>query len=227
MTEESGIEKRLRGAERRVAERLAPHGVVLPPTRIVIDPEMGKDTLATHRHPDTVVVRDALVPESVIAHELIHIAQQTLEQFRGFRLLYSLLSEGLADWVARQFYPGHEVKYEEGCRLVDLLVKTDQKVIGDLLRLNDIPLTPGDLESILSSPHLPGYTRDLLNGMADRIRESICAAQKAGITDPTFVPLGEEVRVWKFLLDGRFEGVREKVDKVVEERLEHGRSCDG
>jgi len=42
------------------------------------------------------------VPESDIAHELVHIAQGTLEQFRGFRLLYTVLVEGLADWVVKQ-----------------------------------------------------------------------------------------------------------------------------
>ena len=31
---------------------------------------------------------------------------------------------------------------------------------------------------------------------------------EAGITDPTFVPLGEELRAWKLVLDGRFDGVR-------------------
>jgi hypothetical protein len=53
--------------------------------------------------------------------------------------------------------------------------------------------------------------------MAGRIRDSICAAREAGITDPTFVPLGEEIRAWKLVLDGRFEGVREGVDRVMGE----------
>ncbi|MGB9776392.1 MAG: hypothetical protein ACPL7C_07550, partial [Anaerolineae bacterium] len=135
----------------------------------------------------------------------------------GFRLLYTLLAEGLADWVAKRLYPEHEVKYEIGYRLIALLVDADEGAIGDLLRLNEMPLVPGDVEAILGSPYLAAYTRDLLSPMADRIRESIRAAREAGITDPTFVTLGEELRAWKFLLDGRFEGVREEVDEVVGE----------
>lgn len=198
-------------------EYLARYGGELPSTRIVLDPELGEETLATHRYPDTVVVREAVVPESVIAHELVHIAQGTLESFRGFRLLYTLLAEGLADWVAKQLYPEHEVRYEAGYRLIALLVDADEGAIGDLLRLNEMLLVPGDVEAILSSPHLAAYSRDLLSPMAGRIRDNVRTAIEAGLTDPTFVTLGEELRAWKFLLDGRFEGVRGEVDGVVGE----------
>lgn len=157
------------------------------------------------------------MPESVIAHELVHIAQGTLEQFRGFRLLYVLLAEGLADWVAKRLYPEHEVKYLIGYRLMELLIAADKEVIGDLLRLNDLPLVPEDVDTILASPHLAVYSRNLLSHMAERIRESIRAAQEASITDPTFVTLGEEMRAWKFLLGGRFDRVREEVDRLVGE----------
>lgn len=214
---ESDLERRLHRAESKVKEYLARYGGELPATHIVLEPELGEETLATHRYPATVVVREASVPESVIAHELVHIAQGTLEQFRGFRLLYTLLAEGLADWVARWLYPEHEVKYPAGYRLIELLIEADPEVIGDLLRLNDLPLVPEDVDSILMDPHLPAYSRDLLSRMAGRIRESIRLANEAGIDDPTFVTLGEEVRAWKFLLDGRFEGVRGEVDRVVGE----------
>jgi hypothetical protein len=42
-------------------------------------------------------------------------------------------------------------------------------------------------------------------------------SKRTAVADPTFVPLGEEVRAWKFLLDGRFAAVREEVDRVVGE----------
>jgi len=214
---ELDLEGRLRGAEKRVRDYLARYGCDLPPTRIVCDPGLHEETLATHRYPGTVVVRGTSVPESVIAHELVHIAQGTLEQFRGFSLLYTLLAEGLADWVAKQLYPEHEVKYQAGCLLIELLVEADESSISDLLRLNGLPLVPEDVETILGNPHLAAYSRNLLSPMAGRIQESIRAAQEAGITDPTFVPLGEEVRAWKFLLDGRFAGVREEIERVIEE----------
>ena len=66
--------------------------------------------------------------------------------------------------------------------------------------------------------------------MADHIRYGIRAANKAGIDDPTFVTLGEEVRAWKFLLDKRFDGVREKVNHATEtwfeEWLSHEKKAD-
>ena len=214
---EFDLEERLQRAKGRVRGYLARYGCFLPSTRIVRDPELDEGTLATHRNPGTVVVRETSVPESVIAHELVHIAQGTLEQFRGFRLLYTLLAEGLADWVVKQLYPEHEVKYQAGHRLIELLIAADESSIGELLRLNELLLVPEDVEAILGSSHLAAYSRDLLSPMAGRIQDSIRAAREAGITDPTFVTLGEEIRAWKFLLDGRFEVVRKEVDGVVGE----------
>jgi hypothetical protein len=72
------------------------------------------------------------------------------------------------------------------------------------------------LEAILGSSHPAAYSRDLLSQIAGRIRDSIHVAKEAGITDPTFALLGEEMRTWKFLLDRRFDRVREEVDRVVE-----------
>lgn len=213
----ASLEQRLRRAEERVVEYLARYGGELPSTGILLDPDLDEETVATHRFPATVMVRETSVPESVIAHELVHIAQGTLEQFRGFHLLYTLLAEGLADWVAKALYPEHEVKYQAGYRLVQLLVETDETVIGDLLRLNEVPLAPKDVEAILGSPYLAAYSRDLLSRMAGRIRDSIRAAREAGITDPTFVTLGEEVRAWQFLQDERFERVRKRIGEVVRE----------
>ena len=83
------------------------------------------------------------------------------------------------------------------------------------------------VDIILTSPHLAAYSRDLLRPMAGRIRDSIRTAIEDGITDPTFVTLGEEVRAWKFLLDGRFEGVREEVDEVAREWFGYKETGDG
>lgn len=213
----SSLEQRLYRAEERVREYLARHGGETPSTRIALEPHLGEGTLAAHRYPATIVVREASVPESVIAHELVHIAQGTLEQFRGFRLLYVLPAEGLAEWVAKALYPEHEVKYQVGYRLLALLVATDERSIGNLLWLNDLPLVLEDVEAILASPHLADFSRDLLNAMGERIRDSVRTAVELGITDPTFVSLGEEVRAWKFLLDGRFEKVRDEVSETVME----------
>jgi hypothetical protein len=214
--EEFDLEGRLQRAEGRVKGHLVRCGCFIPSTRIVRDPEIDEDTLATHRHPGTVVVRETSVPESVIAHELVHIAQGTLEQFRGFRLVYTVLAQGLADGVANQLYLEHEVKCQACQRLIELLMAADESSTGDLLRLNDLSLVPEDLEAILGSSHPAAYSRDLLSQIAGCIRDSIRTAREAIITEPTFAPLGEEMRTWKFLLDRRFDRVREEVDRVVE-----------
>jgi len=214
------LQEKFASATQKVSEYLAPFGIPQIAARIEIDETL--DALATHRYPDTVVVKDASVPESVIAHELVHIAQGTLEYFRGFRLLYTLLAEGLAEFIAKELYPDHEIKYPFGYELIAALVEVDRGVIGQLLHLNSLPLGPGDLDRILGDGRLPAYTEELLRPMAPRIREAIQTAHAAGITDPTFVTLGEEVRAWKFLLDPRFEPVWDRIEPPLTAWLDRG-----
>ena len=207
------LQEKLARARRKVSEYLTPFGVPRLAARVETNEKL--DALATHRYPDTVVVKDATVPESVIAHELFHIVQQTLEYFRGFRLLYTLLAEGLAEFIARELYPDHEIKYPSGYELITVLVGVDRELIGEILHLNGLPLGLEDLDRILGDERLPAYTQELLGHIAHRIREGIQAAHAAGITDPTFITLGEEVRAWKFLLDPRFEPVWERIEQPL------------
>lgn len=213
------LEERLRAVESKVAAFLTACRCALPRTRIAVDTDLGEDALASHRHPATVVVRSAAVSESVIAHELVHIAQQTLERFGGFRLLYTLLAEGVADWIAKVLYPRHEIRYVRGYELVAVLAEATRDVIGELLRVHDLRVRPEDFDRILASPRVPPYTRGIFVSMADRIRAALCAAREVDLTDPTFVPLGEELQAWKFLLAERFDGVRSRVDEIVSAEL--------
>lgn len=118
-------------------------------------------------------------------------------------------------YPATTLYPEHQVKYEAGYRLVELLVAADRGSIEDLLHLNDLPLAPGGLEAVLAHPQLQAYSRQLLGERAETISQSIQEAARAGITDPTFVTLGEEVRAWKLLLAARFHPVRHGVDQAL------------
>jgi len=213
--DKKSLDQKFIRAKEKVNAYLAPYSVCLPEGQIIVDKTVDEHTLATHRYPDTVLVKSADVPESIIAHEWVHVVQGTLEYFRGFRLLYVLLAEGLAEFVTKELYPDHVVKYPSGYELVATLVASDPKVIGELLRLNHLPLIPEDVNIILASAHVPSYSRDLIAHMADRIRDSIRTANEVGIDDPTFVTLGEEVRAWKFILDRRFDGIRDRLDKAI------------
>lgn len=161
------------------------------------------------------LVKSADTPESIIAHEWVHMVQGTLEYFRGFRLLYVPLAEGLAEFVTKELYPDHVVKYPAGYELVATLIASVPEVIGELLQLNHLPLIPEDVDTILASAHVRSYSRDLIARMTDEIRDSIRTANEVGIDDPTFVTLGEEVRAWKFILDRRFDRIRDRLDEAI------------
>jgi len=209
------LEMKFTRAKQKVDAYLAPYGGRKLEGRIEVDETLDRYSLATHCYPDTVLVKSADIPESIIAHEWVHVVQGTLEYFRGFRLLYVLLAEGLAEFVTKELYPEHVVKYPDGYELVAALIANDPEAIGDLLRLNYLPLIPEDVDTILAGAHVPSYSRDLIARMADRIRDSIRTANEVDIDDPTFVTLGEEVRAWKFILDQRFDGIRDCLDKAI------------
>lgn len=66
------------------------------------------------------------------------------------------------------------------------------------------------------------HSRDLIARMADRVRDSIRTANEAGIDDPIFVTLGEEVRAWKFILNPRFDGIRDRLNETIRAWFEGG-----
>jgi len=202
-------------AKDKVDAYLAPYGGRKLKGRIEVDETLDMGSLAAHCYPDIVLVKSADIAESVIAHEWVHVVQGTLEYFRGFRLLYVQLAEGLAEFVAKELYPDHVVKYPAGYELLATLIANDPEVIGELLRLNHLLLIPEDVDVFLASVHVPSYSRDLITRMSDRIRDSIHTANEVGIDDPTFVTLGEEVRAWKFILNRRFDAIRDRLDGAI------------
>lgn len=217
------LEAKFARAKDRVDAYLEPYGGRKLEGRIKVDETLDMYSLAAHCYPDVVLVKSADIAESIIAHEWVHVVQGTLEYFRGFRLLDVLLAEGLAEFVTKELYPDHVVKYLAGYELVATLVASDPEVIGGLLQLNNLPLIPEDVDTILASAHVPSYSRDLIARMADRIRDSIRTANEVGIDDPTFVTLGEEVRAWKFILDQRFDGIRDRLDGATKAWFEEER----
>ena len=216
------LKRKFAHAKDKVDTYLSPYGGRKLEGRIEVDETLDRCSLATHCYPDTVLVKSADIPEAIIAHEWVHVLQGTLEYFRGFHLLYILLAEGLAEFVTKELYPDHVVKYPAGYELIATLIANDPDVIGELLRLNHLPLIPEDVDTILASAHVPSYSRDLIAHMADRIRDSIRTANEVGIDDPTFVTLGEEVRAWKFILARRFDGIRDCLDETIKAWFEEG-----
>ena len=155
MSREGMWEVRFARAKSRVDAYLFPHGGRQLEGQIVIDETLDEHSMATHYYPDVVAIKTPDVLESVIAHEWVHVVQQTLKFFRGFRLLYVLLAEGLAEFVTKELYPDHPVKYPSGHELVAALVTAHPDVIKDLLRLNELALVPEDIDMILANDHVP------------------------------------------------------------------------
>lgn len=209
------LQFKLASAQQKVNEFLQKYQLFINECHIKVNPEIGEDTLATWRRPCTVVVKKPDVPESVIAHELVHILQQTLEVFAGYRWLYTLLSEGLAEFIAQKLYPEHEIKHELGHNLVGILYALDKDVVKEIIQLDSLKLTPQDIDLVLASPNVHPYWKEIIRNEAEHLKKNIQRALEGRIDDPTFISFGEDLRAWKFLLNPKFDSRRDDIQQIL------------
>ena len=116
------MEEKLKRVVRNVNRILEDFELKVEDCEIEKRDDLGNNSLASWEHPNKILVKSYDVPESVIAHELVHVLQGTLETFAGFKYLYTLPSEGLAEFVAKPLYPEHEIRYATHHRMVAFLL---------------------------------------------------------------------------------------------------------
>jgi len=208
---------KLASAQQKVNEFLQKYQLFIGECQIKVDPEVGEGTLATWQRPCVVVVKKPDVPESVIAHELVHILQQTLEVFAGYRWLYALLSEGLAEFIAQKLYPEHKIKHKLGRDLISVLYALDKNIVKEIIWLDNLKLAPQDIDLLLASPNVHPYWKEIIENEAEHLKRNIQRALQGKIDDPTFISLGEDLRAWKFLINPRFDSRRSEVQQILAE----------
>lgn len=200
-------------AKKAVNDFLASYDLKIGECEIRVD-ESAEGT--HYEHPKHIIVQNEDVPESVIAHDLIHVVQQTLEVFKGFKWLYHLLSEGLAEFVAKLTFPHHAVKYKVHHELVSLLYALDKSIVKDLITLDSMQLSPDDVDTILNSPHVSSYSKNIIKKQSDHLKSTIQRAINAKIDGPTFISYGEDLRAWKFLINPKFNLKRREINELLE-----------
>jgi len=208
---------KLTSAQQKVNEFLQKYQLFVDKCQIKVDPEIGEATLATWQRPNVVAVKKPDIPESVIAHELVHILQQTLEVFAGYRWLYTLLSEGLAEFIAQKLYPEHEIKHKLGHDLICILYALDEDIVKEIIRLDSLKLIPQDIDLLLASPNVHPYWKEIIENEAEHLKRNIQRALEGKIDDPTFISLGEDLRAWKFLITPRFDSKRSEIQEILAE----------
>jgi len=208
---------KLASAQQKVNKFFQKYKLSIDECQIKVDPEIGEGTLATWQRPCMVVVKKPDVPESVIAHELVHILQQTLEVFAGYRWLYTLLSEGLAEFIAQKLYPEHEIKHKLGYDLVCILCSLDEDIVKEIIQLDSLKLTPQDIDLLLASPNVHPYWKEIIKNQAEHLKRNIQRALEGRIDDPTFISFGEDLRSWKFLLAPKFDSRQSEIQEILAE----------
>jgi len=222
----SFLEEKLKRAEKNVNRFLKDFELRLEDCKIEKRDYLGNNSLASWKRPKKILVKNDDTPESIIAHELIHVLQGTFETFRGFKYLYKLLSEGLAEFVAKWAYPEHEVKYKLHYQMVVILYEIDASIVREIITLDYISLLPEDIDILLNSPKVHSYFKNLVAPRGDLLRKNIKSAIEAEITDTTFITFGEDLRAWKFLIDKRFDLKRRKINIILDEYFKNTKGSE-
>lgn len=209
------LKDKLRRTSSKLRQFLKKYDIKVPNCRIEIDKNLDKSTLATHFYPNKIIVKDLSVPESVICHELIHRVQNTLESPKMFRYIYTILSEGMAEFISKTLYPNHKVKYRLEKQLFETLFSIDRNVIKEVIELNNFKINSKEFELISKNKNLHKNFREMIHGREIIIKKQIKDANCLGINDTTFISHGEEIMAWKFLLAPKFEIRRREINKIL------------
>lgn len=209
------LENKLKNATLKLYIFFKKFNIKVPKCEIEIDKKLDKHTLATHRYPNKIVVKNLRVPESVICHELVHRIQKTLEFPSMFKYLYTCLAEGMAEFITKILYPSHKVKYLLEEKLFRILFSVDEDVIKEILNLNNFKMSSQEFESMLNDKNLHPYFKKMIRERKDAIKKAIDDANRLKIDDPTFINHGEEIMAWKFLLNPKFDTKREEINKIL------------
>lgn len=215
MTDRIILEDKLKNATSKLHTFFKKFRINVPKCNIEIDKKLDKYTLATHRYPNRIVVRNAQISESVICHELIHRIQRTLESPCMFKYLYTSLAEGMAEFITKALYSSHRVKYPLEEKLFRTLFSVNRNVIRETMHLNNFKMSSQEFESMLKDKNLHPYFRKMISDRKEVIKKTIDDANRLRIDDPTFITHGEEIMAWKFLLNPKFDTRREEINKIL------------
>jgi len=211
------LRSKFKSAEKKVSRYLKKHGFVLSKCIILFNDELEEECIADKGYPNRILVSHKNVAESAIAHQLVNIAQDKLITPVNIKYLYSLIAEGLSDYVIDKLYSRYEVINSEGYKLIELLNFPDDEedTIKDLFDLSNIKVEDIMVDRIMQSEKVNDYFKRLIKPRLDMIKTSLQAIDELDIGRPNYVPFGEEFKSWIFITNPRFNPKWEQIEKIL------------
>lgn len=211
------IKVKFRHAKKKLDKFLKNYDMEVGECDIKIVPELDTETFATRRYPNLILLKRKETPETLLQRELIHFIQKTLRCPDIFVYVYTVLAEGLADFITKTLYSRYKIKYPIGYKIVELLFAIDDKyTITNLFNINSLPLIPNDVSILMKDERVHSGFKELIKPQKDMIKNSIDNANKLGELNPLFIPHGVELKTWKFLRYEGYDKQRERLNKLID-----------
>lgn len=212
------LDQKFKDARKKVKKFVNKHGISLKKCNIAVDKDLEKETTIKNGYPNCVIVNRENIAESTLAYQLVNIAQNKVESPVSIKYLYSLLSEGLADYIVDELYSGNNVDNKLGYDLVKLLETVEEEdIIDDLLKLSYIKVTEETVQELMESDKVNDYFKNIIKPRREMVKRALEVTEELDLNRPNYLPYGEEFKSWNFITAPQFNSKWEAIQEILDE----------
>jgi len=211
------VKSRFKKAKRKVKKFLEEHGMSLRKSVIVVNPDLSQECMIKVGYPNQILVNRKNIAESTLAYQLINVAQKRLITPVNIKYLYSLVTEGLSDYVVSKLYSNYIIINSSGNTLVSLLESDDEEdILAELFKLNSIRIADDTVDKLMQSEKVNDYFKQLIRPRLDMVKRALQVTDELDLERSIHLPFGEELKTWTYITKPKFNPKWDKIEKVIE-----------
>lgn len=216
------VKKKVKSAKKKLEGYLNKHDIKLKKCKVIVDTNLEEEYIMKRGYPNCIIVNRKNVAESSLAYYLINITQNKLQTPVNIKYLYSLITEGLADYVVSKLYSRYDINNLLGCKLIRLLICEDENedIIFDLFKLNSIKVESSMVDTLMESNKVDENFKALIKPRLDSIRQALEVTDELDLTRSNYLPFGEEFKAWRFIIRPEFNPKWQEIQNIITEYYE-------
>ncbi len=213
---------KIKSARNKIEKYFKKHDMKFKECEVIVDKDLEKEYIIKRGYPNHIVVNRENISESKLAYYIINSAQNKLVTPINIKYLYSLLTEGLSDYVTNEIYSGYDIINPLGCELVKALMLDNEEddVIKSLLKLDSIKIENETVDKLLNSEKVNENFKRLIKPRLDMVKRSFQVTNELDSERPNYLPFGEEFKAWFFITNPKFNSNWDNIGKLIDKYYE-------
>lgn len=212
------LKEKFQDAKEKVKSYISEHGISLKKCEVIVEKNLEEESVIKNGYPNCIIVSRKNIAEATLAYQLVNIAQNKVETPVNIKYLYSLVSEGLADYIVGELYSGTDVENPLGYDLIKVLIAVEEEdIIRDLLKLSYIKVTKETVQKLMESEKVREYFKHIIKPRLKMVRRALEVTQELDLNRPNYLPYGEELKSWNFIIAPKFNSKWEAIQEVLDE----------